>query len=322
MQTRTTTTEWTSTSHPRTVRSAATFGRDGLSGRSAHMGTGCKSAQAPLPSHGPPPGRPVPGSFLTWLGLCLLAFSCASCNVSSDPQIRSIDAADDARAANQLAVSGNACGPAALLNSLRFADDPWRNALASIDGETDRGQLHTLIRRHGLRPSPHMGGRPRWNRRGINVADLTDVANEITAPHALPPIRHEILIKNSTESPSRQLARTHRLLETSLAHGLPPILSVRRFALRGGEWTVIDAHFVSITEVSRRLLRNAESFSITYIDPWGGEHHQGEIRISMESNGTPSPFPEANLPNANVGKNRLRAGETSILAASAVIGRP
>lgn len=226
--------------------------------------------------------------------------------------------ADDARAANQLVVSGNACGPAALLNSLRFADVRWRKALASIDGETDRGQLLTIIRRHGLRPSPHLGGRPRWSRRGMNVVDLTDIANEITAPRGLPAIRHEILIANTfeTTSPSRYLARTHRHLEKSLARGLPPILSIRRFAMRGGEWVVIDAHFVTVIEVPRRLPRNAESFAITYIDPWGARRHQGEIRINSDFPG----FPEADFPDARVGKTQLRPGEKSILAASAVIG--
>jgi len=224
--------------------------------------------------------------------------------------------ADDARAANQLVVSGNACGPAAMLNSLRFADVRWRKALASIDGESDRAQLLTLIRRHGLRPSPHLGGRPRWNRRGMNVVDLTDVANEITAPCGLPAIRHEILFTKSIESTEGQLARAHRHLEKSLANGLPPVLSIRRFAIRGDEWIVIDAHFVTVIEVPRRLPRKAQSFAVRYIDPWGAHHRQGEIRVSVESPG----FIEAHFPAANVGKNRVRDGVKSFLATSAVIG--
>lgn len=253
--------------------------------------------------------------------LGLLVLACGACAPESAPQIRRAPMANDALAVNQLAVSGNACGPAALLNSFRFADERWRMALVSIDGETDRGQLLTIIRRHGMRPSPHLGGRPRWSRRGINVADLTDIANEIAAAHALPPIRHEILITHSIESPERHLARTHRRLATSLARGLPPMLSIRRFALRGGEWTVIDAHFVTVIEVPRRLPRNAESFTIKYIDPWGAAHHQGAIRISTKHGEGSFLFPEAQFPNAKVGKNRMRAGEKSVLSASALIGR-
>jgi len=266
------------------------------------------------------PGHPVIAPYLAWLRLCLMLFACASCAVTSDPQTRRIEVSDNVRAASQLVVSGNACGPAALLNALRFAEERWNQSLSSVDGDTDRGQLLTIIRRHGLRPSPHLGGRPRWGRGGINVADLTDVANEITASRDLPSIRHEILIRNSNEPATRHLARTHRLLETSLARGLPPILSVRRFAWRTGEWTVIDAHFITVTAVPRRLPRHAESFSIEYIDPWGAARHHGEIHISCDPDASAFPFPEARLPHANVGKSRLRAGETSVLSASAVIG--
>ena len=255
----------------------------------------------------------------------LLAGLVAACAPSGTTQIRTTVAAEDARAVNQLAVSGNACGPAALINSIRFADTRWQGAYRVIDGETDRGQLFTIIRRHGMRPSPHLGGRMRWSRRGVNVIDLADIANEITAATGLPEIHHDILAPNPGETPARQLVRTHRRLETSLARGLPPVLSIRRFALRENtdgvrEWTGIDAHFVTITHVPRRLPRNAEFFTVQYIDPWGAHHHEGEIRLG-DSSSSAIPFPEARFPSANVGKNRVRSGEKTILVASAVIGR-
>lgn len=246
--------------------------------------------------------------------------------MGGDPQVRRADSAADARAVNQLVVAGNACGPAALLNSLRLADARWRKALPAIDGQTDRGQLLTIIRRHGLRPSPHLGGRQRWGRRGINVVDLTDIANEITSPSGLPKVRHEILVANSVESPARQLTRTHRHLEASLANGLPPMLSIRRFALRrmpsgAEEWTVIDSHMVTVVETPRRLPRNATGFNVGYIDPWGGQRHHGEIRVADGVSGAVSPFLEARFPTANVSKHRVRPGERTTLVVSAAIGR-
>lgn len=254
------------------------------------------------------------------------ALALGSCAPVGEPQVRRADSAVDAREVNQLVVAGNACGPAALLNSLRFGDAKWRKALPAIDGETDRGQLLTIIRRHGLRPSPHLGGRPRWGRRGINVVDLTDIANEIASPSGLPEVRHEILVANSVESPARQLKRTHRHLESSLANGLPPLLSIRRFALRrkpGGavEWTVIDSHMVTIIESPHRLPRNATEFNVGYIDPWGGQRHHGEIRVANGVSGAVSPFLEARFPSANVSKHRVLPGERTTLVVSAVIGR-
>ena len=255
---------------------------------------------------------------------CLSVLMFAACAPTGEPQIRSTSAPPDARAVNQLAVSGNACGPAALINAIRFADARWQTATRVIDGETDRGQLFTIIRRHGMRPSSHLGGRTRWSRKGLNLVDLADIANEITTATGLPAIEHEILVARTGESPARQLRRTHRRLETSLARGLPPILSIRRFALRknsddNDEWTTVDAHFVTITHIPRRLPRNAESFTVEYIDPWGAHHRQGEIHQPTTT--TPAlHFPEAKFPAANVGKNQIRPGEKTILAASAIIG--
>ena len=250
----------------------------------------------------------------------------AACAPTGDPGVRRVETAADARAVSQLAVSGNACGPAALLNSLRHGDARWRKALAAVDGETDRGQLLTIIRRHGLRPSPHLGGRLRWSRRGMNVVDLTDIANEITGRFGLPEVRHEVLVANSVEATGRQLFRTHKLLDASLARGLPPILSIRRYALRRNaagteEWTAIDAHFVTVIETPRRLPRDADAFRITYIDPWGGGTHQGEIRVPADYSGAITPFLEARFPTAKVGRDRVRPGERTTLVASAVIGR-
>ena len=263
-------------------------------------------------------------TFRKSLASTLLACFAVACAPSGDPQFRRANPAGEPVAVSQLAVSGNACGPAALINSIRFADARWQVATRVIDGETDRGQLFTIIRRHGMRPSPHLGGRPRWSRSGVNVIDLADIANEITTATGLPEIHHEILVLHRNETAAQQLARTHRRLETSLARGLPPVLSIRRFALRknaagSGEWTAIDAHFVTITEVPRRLPRNAESFAVGYIDPWGAHHRTGEIHLAPPSPPA-TPFPEARFPQANVGKDQIRPGEKTRLIASAVIG--
>jgi hypothetical protein len=231
---------------------------------------------------------------------------------------------------NQLVVSGNACGPAALLNAFRFGNNNWRRASDAIAGENDRERVLTVIREIGMRPSKSVPGRPRWSRRGVNVADLRDMANEMTAEHWLPQVGEEMCYLKPRETPEKLLRRVHARLRVSLAKGLPPILSLRRHALRvqsgqPAQWTSIDAHFVTIMAVPGRLEKNARSFSVRYIDPWGGRFCEGEIRIPAQvvmpdGNGRPACL-EACFPQSSVGAKLVRQGEKTVVVPAAVIGR-
>ena len=78
---------------------------------------------------------------------------------------------------NQLVVAGNACGPAALLNAFRFGNADWQRASNAVAGANDRERILTIIREIGMRPSKQTPGRARWSRRGVNVADLHDMAD-------------------------------------------------------------------------------------------------------------------------------------------------
>lgn len=236
----------------------------------------------------------------------------------------------DAVPANQLVVAGNACGPAALLNAFRFGAPHWQRAEDALAGENDRQKILTIIREIGMRPSLHVPGRPRWSRRGVGLADLRDMAAEMTAGQRLPYISDEVFVIRPRESPERLLRRVHQRMEKSLASGLPPILSLRRHALRAEgsndpQWVVIDAHFVTVTAVPRRLERNARSFPVRYIDPWGGRHGEGHIRIPdqtvLPDEKGHSSCLEAVFPAAQVGLKLLRPGEKSVLAVSAGIGK-
>ncbi len=231
---------------------------------------------------------------------------------------------------NQLTVAGNACGPAALLNSFRFGNAGWRQVSGEIAGKNDRERVLTVIREIGMRPSNSVPGRPRWSRRGVNVADLRDMANEITAAYWLPQVREDMCYLKPRETPEKLLVRVHSRLQTSLAKGLPPVLSLRRHALRvqsgrAAQWATIDAHFITIIAVPRRLEKNARSFPVRYIDPWGGRFCEGEIRIPTESvlpdaKGRPSCL-EAFFPQTSVGAKLVRRGEPTVIAPAAVIGR-
>ncbi len=231
---------------------------------------------------------------------------------------------------DQLAVSGNACGPAALLNAFRFGDKNWQQAVNVAAGDTDKARLLTVIRTWGLLPSNSLAGRKRWSRHGINADDLLDVANEMARVRFLPQMKCEVLMTTPGETPQELLRRTHSRLSTSLAKGLPPIISIRRIAHRKAsgkapEWIVLQGHFVTVTRIPAKLDRDATGFDLTYLDPWGGRRATGRLALSNQAfvvaPGAPSPCLEAAFPQADVGKKQTRAGETTLLTLAAGIGK-
>ena len=145
--------------------------------------------------------------------------------------------------ADQLAVAGNACGPTALLNAFRFGSPDWQRASNAIAGETDKQRIYTVIRESGMRPSNSIKGHPRWSRKGVNLMDLCDMGNELTRAHFLPLMSQEVLFAKPGESQRKLLGRVHQRFETSLAKGLPPVVSLRRYVRRAQqgkapEWIV------------------------------------------------------------------------------------
>ncbi len=256
-----------------------------------------------------------------FLALCLPAVAAAPMREAPNPA---------AIPANQLVVSGNACGPTALLNAFRFGNPDWQRAANAIAGETDKQRIYTIIRECGMRPSSQFKGRPRWSRKGVNLADLRDIANEMTRGHFLPLVSQDVLFLKPGETREKLLRRVHRCFETSLAKGLPPLISLRRYAFRRqsgkpAAWVVLDAHFITLTEIPRKLELSARSFPVSYIDPWGGKICQGAIAIPdrgiLADSAAASPCLEAVFPQASVGKKLVRPGETTALAAAAALGR-
>jgi hypothetical protein len=232
--------------------------------------------------------------------------------------------------ANQLVVAGNACGPTALLNAIRFGNKDWQRASEAATGDTDKEKIYTIIREYGMRPSNHIKGRPRWSRKGVNVADLGDIANEMTRGRFLPLVNQDVVFLKPGESQEKLLKRVYQLLETSQEKGLPPVVSLRRYVRRakdGGrpEWTILDAHFVTVTVVPTKLEKDARSFPVTYLDPWGGKVCQGSIGITssavLADTAATTPCLMADFPQAQVGKKLVRPGEPTALAVAAVLGR-
>lgn len=263
--------------------------------------------------------RPALTSFLL-LGFCLSAAAAPPLREAPNPA---------ATPADQLSVAGNACGPAALLNAFRFGNADWQRASSAIPGENDRQRIIHIIRGPGTRPSSHLKGRARWSRSGVNIADLQDIANDLTRGQYLPQVTQQVLFRQPGETPEKLLRRVHRLLGISMDKGLPPVISLRRHVLRMRDgvpqWTVLDAHFVTLTSLPRKLDKHARSFPVTYIDPWGGKLRQGSITIPdrplLAGTAADSPCLQADFPTAAVGSKLVRRGETSALAVAAALGR-
>lgn len=226
---------------------------------------------------------------------------------------------------NQLDLSGNACGPAALLNSSRFGSPAWRKLSETPSDLTDRERIRAIARGPAMRESSSLPGRARWSRAGINLSDLRDVANELARPHSLPPISQQTLFLKPGETQEAHLRRVRSLLARSLDQGFPPILSVRRYAKRGGKWTSVQGHFVTVTSIPGNLTPGEASIPVRFIDPWGGRFREGKISISgrafLTADAAHNPNLEAVFPDVTVGNRLVRPGEESILVASAVLGR-
>jgi hypothetical protein len=249
-----------------------------------------------------------------WLFLSLFLAHCAPKGATTTPNPSAI-------AANQLSIAGNACGPTAILNSFRFGSETWRQA-ATIPGSNERSQLRHIIVQEGAKTSRHIKKQRRWTIRGINAADLTDLANDLTKNYSLPKIDLTIASEETT------LQKTYKHLAASLRNSLPPTAGIRRtVSSTNGGWKTVDAHFVTIISVPPTLEKNATSFPVTYIDPLGGKILSGNIRletmtfhIAMKEKNRTNYYISADFPNSQIGKNKVKKNEATQLKIDSIIG--
>ncbi|MFC7336266.1 hypothetical protein ACFQY0_03685 [Haloferula chungangensis] len=226
---------------------------------------------------------------------------------------------------NQLVVSGNACGPAALLTSIRCGDESWQQVSKIIPGSSDRSKLLYIIKAHGMQASQSLKGRKRWTRHGINAEDLEQVAAELAALKGLPSPRSESLFCKKRETPVKLIDRTHDRMRDSLKRGFPPVLSLKRYVFRQGQWQSLQGHFVTVVRVPEKIDRKATSFSFTYFDPWQGKKHEGSFRVPtqpiLSADGQSSSCLEVFVPSADIGRKFVKSGEKSFVVPVGVMGR-
>lgn len=227
---------------------------------------------------------------------------------------------------NQLRTSGNACGPACILDAFQCGSAKWQYSAAQITGATQAERLLKIIRTHGNRPSKQLPKQKRWTRaEGINATDLAAIGNEMRKKMWMGTIRQRLLFRDQTKSPETHLNSTHKTLTNSLKKGLPPILTARRMIWKSPAedqpktWLTVKRHYLVLTGLPKTLNANATSFPVTYREPWGGYSHQGHMRIpkpsELSTNTVILEFPET-----TIGKTLIQKGEVSTLSLSSLVG--
>lgn len=229
-------------------------------------------------------------------------------------------------AVNQLQTDGNACGPACLLDAFRSGSEKWRQSITKIEGDSDTEKIKKIILTYGKRGSRLDPKKARWNGRyGMNGSDLADIANELRSERWMGTVTQKIFFKTAKKNHHALLKKTHKQLSHSLKKGLPPIVRVRRVALRTipgtrqKDWLSVKGHFLVITGLPKTLPKNASSFPVTYHDPWGGKKLQGHIR-TPNTEQLRLPTLVADFPHSTFGKTLLPRQEPSCLSLSSGIG--
>jgi len=246
---------------------------------------------------------------------------------------------ENTKAVNQRKAGHNACGPACLLDAYQSAGPRWQKSLRPyVRLKSDKEKIQLLIRRHGLKRSLKFSNQIRWHRnKGVNIADLGAMANEMRRGFSLQKIQHEVFFRKEKEDHQQLLKRVHRSFRKSLKAGFPPIISIRRTANRklprggGRMWLTLQGHFVVITGFPQKLSPDADSFEVSYRDPWTGRDLRGTVRIPKESFwASPTigqtdkifenPTLVADFPYSRIGIKKVRKGERHALTLSSGVG--
>lgn len=216
---------------------------------------------------------------------------------------------------------GNSCGPAALLNAFGSGSEKWQQAYQKIPGSSDRARIASVIKSWGQAPSKNLPNRNRWERKGgVNFSDLAVMAGEMRKLNwGLSGIDSELFFAAPGPQSAPLLRTAHQRLAKSLKKGLPPILSVRRFVLREGQWQSVHGHFVVLTGIPTKLAKGDSSFPIEFVDSTGARSYRGEIRLS-DTTTTSLPCLVLHCPSSAIGKRQIRSGERSALGFSGAIG--
>ena len=180
----------------------------------------------------------------------------------------------------------NACGPAAVLNLLRFSGQAHAEVFESLVGRDDGVKMRFFVDRYlRSRDSTVYPSAKRWGVHGVAAEDLLAGLNDLLEEGGREKLKGNYLDRRNDETEEAHLARVQRLLRASLDNGVTPILSLRSYLVREREeeagWETGVHHNVVVTRVPEGA--SSVGFEIEAIDPYGGR--SVEIFIHREGNG-------------------------------------
>lgn len=185
--------------------------------------------------------------------------------------------------------SVNGCGPASILNMLKFSREDYLNAYLSVLGSGEGVKMRFLVDRYFKnRKSVTFPAAKRWMPTGIQSADLVTGLNEFLKDEGIPELSGTYLDLKEGETEANHIVRCHDLISASIRSGVMPILSLRSYIVKRREsnqmeprWEAGVHHYVVVTSVTRPPSKTG--FEVAVLDPWRGR--KTTIYIHREANG-------------------------------------
>ncbi len=201
--------------------------------------------------------------------------------------------------------SKNACGPASILNLLKFSREEHFTIYYSLKGEDDTARMKYLIERYFR--SRNSTVEPKWNRWGVHgifAEDLATGLNELLVEHEKPKLKSENLDRIASETEGEHMRRIHEKnlpLDRSWreAHYQPAF--IRRKNSRFGKAKMGARAFTTPLLLWKSIkLRGELGFHLLGLDSAGGE----EVALFIHRDGGRLPF--AALRGAESGSEWLK----------------
>ncbi len=225
---------------------------------------------------------------IIFLVIIVLITSCQTANIDTHGEVRYTTNSikiDLNKTIDQMWLSDMACGPAAVLNSMRFGPPEYQQLFDELPGNTGLEKLDYVVRVFGSKPSDdYESGTRIRSLGGMSAEDLKHFyMDSLKGNKAIPTISGVYLDRLKFESDQHFVWRTHKLLALSIKRGVPPIIHLWAVApvISDGKitslWGGLVSHFATVTSIQDSLENQDLGFYFKYIDPNGGILHSGYI---------------------------------------------
>ena len=171
------------------------------------------------------------------------------------------------------------CGPISLLNMLKLGPRSFKSAYAEISGGSDAAALARLAKRYTSPTGEDGKARFRLDA-GINDANLSRLCETVFKDHQLGTVHTLYTNRRPKENDSAFAKRVNDAVVHSLSEGVPVVMSVDSYGVRGKSWKKLTGHYMLITGVQPVGKTNPSSFLIEYVDPVGAAHRQAFLYAS------------------------------------------